>query len=91
MGIKQFETDLDKILALVESIDPIAYGKTRNFVDGAVTRLSPYISRGFISTQYILRRTLERGFEPKYIEKFIQELAWRDYWQQIWIEKGSEI
>ena len=26
-----------------------------------------------------------------YIEKFIQELAWRDYWQQVWIAKGDAI
>ena len=25
------------------------------------------------------------------IEKFVQELAWRDYWQQIWINKGTLI
>ncbi len=24
-------------------------------------------------------------------EKLIQELAWRDYWQQVWIAKGEEI
>lgn len=25
------------------------------------------------------------------MEKFIQELAWRDYWQQVWLAKGDEI
>lgn len=25
------------------------------------------------------------------IEKLVQELAWRDYWQQIWIHRGDEI
>ena len=25
------------------------------------------------------------------IEKYVQELAWRDYWQQVWIHKKSEI
>jgi len=24
-------------------------------------------------------------------EKLIQELAWRDYWQQVWIAKGDDI
>lgn len=41
----------DDILAKIKSIDPIAYGETRNFSDGALTHLSPYISRGVISTQ----------------------------------------
>jgi len=30
-------------------------------------------------------------YEPAQIEKFIQELAWRDYWQQVWIAKGNAI
>ncbi len=25
------------------------------------------------------------------IEKLVQELAWRDYWQQVWLAKGNEI
>lgn len=35
--------------------------------------------------------TLARGFEPKAIEKFIQELVWREYWQEVYWAKGSEI
>ncbi|WP_425390517.1 FAD-binding domain-containing protein [Ekhidna sp.] len=86
-----FTTDYKDILDQVGSIDPIKYGKTRNFIDGAVTKLSPYISRGVISTKQVMKSVLDRGYDPKNIEKFIQELAWRDYWQQIWIAKGDEI
>ncbi len=86
-----FETNFEKILTLVENIQPSTYGSTRNFQDGAVTRLSPYISRGVISTKYVFTSLLNRGFNPWEIERLIQELAWRDYWQQIWIEKGNLI
>lgn len=86
-----FETNFEKILTLVENIQPSTYGSTRNFQDGAVTRLSPYISRGVISTKYIFTSLLNRGFNPWEIERLIQELGWRDYWQQIWIEKGNLI
>jgi len=86
-----FNTDYQDILDQMESIDPVAYGKTRNFVDGAVTKLSPYISRGVISTKQVFQSVLDRGFEPKKIEKFIQELAWRDYWQQVWVHRGDDI
>jgi deoxyribodipyrimidine photo-lyase len=78
-----FTTDYKAILAAIDNIDPIAYGKTRNFIDGAVTRLSPYISRGVVSTRFIMERTLERGFRPAQIQKFLQELAWRDYFQRV--------
>ena len=86
-----FTTRFDEILHQVDLIDPVEYGKTRNFIDGAVTKLSPYISRGVISTRMVFHRIMQRGYNPKDIEKFIQELAWRDYWQQVWISKGDEI
>ncbi|MEM6801653.1 MAG: FAD-binding domain-containing protein [Bacteroidota bacterium] len=86
-----FSTELEDILDQVEQIDPVRYGKSRNFKDGAVTRLSPYISRGVISTKYVFKSLMDRGYKHWEIEKMIQELAWRDYWQQAWIEKGDEI
>jgi deoxyribodipyrimidine photo-lyase len=86
-----FETKTDKILERVEQIDPIQYGRTRNYTDGAVTRLSPYISRGVISTRFVLDSVLRRGFKAGRIGKFIQELAWRDYFQNVWRAKGEAI
>ncbi|MFT4661177.1 MAG: deoxyribodipyrimidine photo-lyase [Patiriisocius sp.] len=80
-----------EILQRVRKIDPVKYGSTRNYINGSVTYLSPYISRGIISTNFILTEVLNRGYEPTQIEKFIQELAWRDYWQQVWISKGDGI
>lgn len=87
----EFGTDYTGILEKLEQIDPARYARTRNYEDGAVTRLSPYISRGVISTRMILNKILERDQPFSSIEKFIQELAWRDYWQQVWIAKGDAI
>lgn len=87
----KFRTDYATILEQLDAIDPLAYGKTRNFVDGAVTKLSPYISRGVISTRMVMEHVINRGYDPYHIEKFLQELAWRDYWQQVWVEKGAAI
>jgi deoxyribodipyrimidine photo-lyase len=86
-----FSTSYDEIIQRISKIDPVKYGSTRNFIDGAVTYLSPYISRGVISTKQVLAAILSRGYQPRQIEKFIQELAWRDYWQQVWIVKGNAI
>ncbi len=86
-----FPTTYNEIEQRIRGIAPLKYGRTRNFVDGAVTHLSPYISRGVISTKQILSEILKRGYQPATIEKFIQELAWRDYWQQVWISKGDDI
>lgn len=84
-------TDYNSILKQIDGVDPVAYGRSRNYRDGAVTRLSPYISRGVISTKQVMENMLGRGFALPSIEKFIQELAWRDYWQHVWISKGDAI
>lgn len=86
-----FPTAYEHILERIEAVDPVKYGRTRNFQNGAVTRLSPYISRGVISTKQVMENVLARGHAFSTIEKFIQELVWRDYWQQVWIAKGEEI
>lgn len=86
-----FPTEFDAILDRIASIDPVRYGKSRNYIDGAVSYLSPYISRGVISTKFVYQELLKRNFHPSPILKFIQELAWRDYWQQVWIAKEDDI
>lgn len=86
-----FPLTYTEIIERLNNINPIKYGATRNYIRGSVTYLSPYISRGIISTKFILSEILNRGYAPAEIEKFIQELAWRDYWQQIWITKGNAI
>jgi deoxyribodipyrimidine photo-lyase len=78
-----FPTDLASILDRVDRIDPIAYGRTRNHLDGAVTYLSPYISRGVISTRFVLNHVLAKGYEVRAIESFVKELCWRDYFQRV--------
>ncbi len=86
-----FKTSITEILAEVEKIDPVEYGRTRNFLNGAVTRLSPYISRGVISPKYVLDAVLKRGFKFYEYERFAQELAWREYFQNVWHAVKDEI
>ncbi len=83
--------DYGQILNAVGDINPIAYAKNRNYLDGNVSYLSPYISRGIISTKQIARRLFKIGFNFEESEKYMQELAWRDYWQLVWKNKLSLI
>ena len=87
----QFPTSYKEILRRIDAVNPTKYKHSRNYINGAVSYLSPYISRGVISTKFIFKRILDNGFKPAEAEKFIQELAWRDYWQQVWIAKGQDI
>ncbi|MCM5528427.1 FAD-binding domain-containing protein [Parasegetibacter sp. NRK P23] len=86
-----FPTNYTDILKILDAIDPVAYGKTRNYLSGKVTRLSPYISRGVISTKLVAEKLLARGCSFPEIEILLKELAWRDYFQQVWIALGDNI
>ena len=86
-----FPTGYQEILQRVQNINPVQYAKTRNFVNGAVTYLSPYISRGAISVKQVMETVLHKGYKPYQIEKFLQELAWREYYQRIWQHVGNDI
>ena len=41
-----FPTDWESIQDRIQAVDPIKYAATRNFENGALTLLGPYISRG---------------------------------------------
>ncbi len=80
----------EELLELVDGIDPVAYARTRNHLDGAVTQLSPYITRGVLSLPTIRDRLYERH-APADCAKLVQELAWREYFQNVWAAKGDAI
>ncbi|MEY3334913.1 MAG: hypothetical protein RLZZ176_3218 [Cyanobacteriota bacterium] len=75
----------------LEKVDPIAYAKTRNFLTGDVTKLSPYIRHGVLSLREIREYILQRVKNPDDADKLINELAWRDYWQRLYIKLGNGI
>ena len=85
-----FPLSYQEVLKMVNEINPITYKKTRNKLFGSVTMLSPYITRGVITLPEIKDRVLEK-FDEKQSHKFIQELAWREYYQSVWRAKGDEI
>jgi deoxyribodipyrimidine photo-lyase len=83
-------TTKDELRTYLERFDVIAYAKTRNHLSGTVSRLSPFITRGVITLPEIRHIVLQR-YSTKDAEKFIQELAWREYWQQVWFAKQNDI
>ena len=61
------QTNYNEILKQLDQIKPLEYARNRNFIDGSVTRLSPYISRGVISTKQVSEHVHKNGFESKKI------------------------
>jgi deoxyribodipyrimidine photo-lyase len=78
-------------LKQLAAIDPAAYARTRNFVGGAVSRLSPWLRHGVLSLAEVRDAALLRVTTPAEAEKFIAELGWRDYWRQVQAALGSRI
>ena len=79
----KFPTTYSEILQRIQNLDPIRYGETRNHLSGDVSYLSPYISRGVISTKMVLDAMLAKGFQLEEIESLAKELCWRDYFQRV--------
>ncbi|BAY10514.1 FAD-binding domain-containing protein [Calothrix sp. NIES-2098] len=75
----------------LKKVDPVTYGKTRNFFTGAVTKLSPYIRYGVLSLREIRDYVLQQVQHPEDATKLINELGWRDYWQRLYAKLGDGI
>lgn len=71
------------------SIDPKRYEQQRNYLGGS-TRLSEYITRGVISLPRVRELILENNNDAASF-KLLNELTWREYWQQTWRVRGDEI
>lgn len=85
-----FEPTQSAARALIDAIEPNAYAQTRNFLDGAVTRLSPYITHGIVSLPEVLAAVSARQtvHAP---HKLVYEFGWREYFRHVWRMRGEGI
>lgn len=73
----------------LNSVDVVAYARNHHFLNGAVTHLSPYLRHGCLSlneTFFFIKNRF--GLEA---QTLLTALASRDYWRQVWYEKGDAI
>ena len=90
--LSPFEGGRAAALLRLAAIDPERYGRTRNHLEGAVTRLSPYLRHRVLSLAEVWRRARSLvGDRPKAASKFASELAWRDYWQRLYEQWGQGV
>lgn len=85
-----FPPTRDAALARIAAMRPDDYARTRNAIDGAVTRLSPYLTHGLVSPPEVLAGVLAR--HPLHVQhKFVFELGWRAYFRHVWAHRGEAI
>ncbi len=72
-------------------IHPESYARSRNFLDGDVSRLSPYLRHGVLHLAEVRDHALQVVRRAEEAEKFISELGWRDYWQRLYAVLGDDV
>jgi deoxyribodipyrimidine photo-lyase len=80
----------DAARARIEAVRPVDYARSRNAIEGAVTRLSPYITHGFVSLPEVLHSVAAR-WRLDVQHKFVVELGWREYFQHVWQHRSTGI
>jgi len=76
-------------LRKLHAVDAVQYGRNRNFINGAVTHLSPYLRHGCLNLNEVFAFVKQKfGLQG---ESLLMELAWRDFWRQVWFYEGNAI
>jgi len=75
---------------LLKNFDPFQYEITRNHIDGSVSLLSPYITHGIFTLPEIYQ-FVNSNFNLKSDNKFLKELAWREFFYHVWKFKKNQI
>ena len=77
-------------LQQLNSFNPSEYKRTRNFIKGSVSGLSPYITHGILTLDEVYT-SLKRKYGLAANHKFVNELMWRQFFHHVWSKKGEEI
>lgn len=85
-----FEPTRRAALERLDAVNPDVYARTRNYLDGAVTRLSPYLTHGLLSLHEVynavhIRQPLDAT------QKLVFEWGWRAYYRHVWAHLGDGI
>lgn len=73
----------DRLGQKIAAIDVLAYGKTRNYLQGAVTGLSPYITHGLVNLPALIAQ-LKQEKNLTLNDKLMFEFAWREFFSHVW-------
>ena len=85
-----FAPTLQAARARIAEVRPSAYARTRNAIEGAVSKLSPYITHGFVTLADVLSGVASHHALTVQ-HRFVFELGWRAYFRHVWAQRGEGI
>ena len=86
--LQNFEPSHQTARQRLDGINPTAYARSRNALDGAVTGLSPYFTHGLLSLPEAARAIHARqalGFD----DKLVFEFGWREFFHHVWAHQKN--
>ncbi|MCM5571386.1 FAD-binding domain-containing protein [Burkholderiaceae bacterium FT117] len=85
-----FAPTIAAALARLDAADPAAYARTRNALDGAVLRVSPWVTHGFVDVPDAIERIAARS-TLRDDDRLVFEFAWREFFHHVWRHLGDAI
>lgn len=86
----RFAPTREAALARLAAVRPDDYARTRNHLDGAVTRLSPYLTHGLLTLPEALAWLRQRHALPD-THRLVMEFGWRAYFHHVAHHRGESI
>ncbi|MEM6429753.1 MAG: FAD-binding domain-containing protein [Deinococcota bacterium] len=87
-----FEPTLAAAKQMLASYNPKTYAKTRNHVEGNVSRLNPYITWGVFTLTEVQRAVKAKLLaHSKDYQKFVSELAWKAFFREGFMALGERV
>ncbi len=87
---RDFPPTVEAARARLAAVRPADYARSRNHLNGAVTRLSPYLTHGLLTLAEVVH-TLRAAHRLPLTHKLMQELGWRAFFRHAWRHDGERI
>jgi len=84
------EGGFDEAQNRLANLDVQHYSKTRNYLSGGISMLSPYIEHGLVDPTEILKY-IDSQQDRLQAYDFLQQLSWRDFYQKKYAESPDLI
>jgi deoxyribodipyrimidine photo-lyase len=88
--LQLFELGRSAALSRAARLQPSAYARTRNALDGAVSGLSPYLTHGVVGLADVIER-VQTQHALDWSDKLAAEFAWRGFFHHVWAAQGDKI